>query len=555
MPDFITKPVPHTEAAKFLAGKPVVAREVFDRLLPDLQARAFTLAGVENANVMQGVRDLIAEIPRGADWDKVKGEIAAKVSPYLGEGAERRAELVMRQHGFQAYQAAQYEVMDRQRAAFPYWQYQTAEDDRVRESHAALNGVVMPADSPFWDAHYPPWDWGCRCFVVPLTEDDVAEMQAADAAKKPEERRVLDPAQQAQLETAGIVQRAPDGGVPRPINVTPRADAPRFNPQTLRLGAADLRPRYDAETWATFERWAKAQPLEFGEVAGRTVWDWMNAPAPRAARAGRAPRAQRVNPPAAPAATVAQVAPAPTAGAFDAAAVDVEREAIRTAAYKTERRISAANVNETIKLKNGRTVIFKPRDGEDLGTRPGKVPDGTQHRREVAASILDQELRLGLVPPTTLLTYNGRVGSAQLWKEEGGGWKMAGEFKNPFQLVARLPERMKQDWQLFDDLVAHLDRHGRNLLFREIDGRVEVALIDNGLSAPIRPSAKRVRGPLEGAAIDATNLAKLDDLLAREREVRAKLEPYLEPAAIDLIFVRARILKQQGTYGNAHPDY
>jgi hypothetical protein len=70
---------------------------------------------------------------------------------------------------------------------------------------------------------------------VPLQAEDVADIEKADADKKPEERRVLSPERQAQLEKSGIVIRALDGEVPRPINVTPRADAPRFEPGTLKL--------------------------------------------------------------------------------------------------------------------------------------------------------------------------------------------------------------------------------------------------------------------------------------------------------------------------------
>jgi SPP1 gp7 family putative phage head morphogenesis protein len=45
--------------------------------------------------------------------------------------------------------------------------YQTAGDDHVRESHAALDGIVKPVDDVFWNTYYPPNDWGCRCDVTP----------------------------------------------------------------------------------------------------------------------------------------------------------------------------------------------------------------------------------------------------------------------------------------------------------------------------------------------------------------------------------------------------
>ena len=45
-------------------------------------------------------------------------------------------------------------------------QYHTANDDKVRPEHAALNGVTLPPSDPFWEEYYPPNGWNCRCTVV-----------------------------------------------------------------------------------------------------------------------------------------------------------------------------------------------------------------------------------------------------------------------------------------------------------------------------------------------------------------------------------------------------
>lgn len=62
-----------------------------------------------------------------------------------------------------------------------YLQYRTAGDDRVRPEHAALEGVTLPIDDPFWEEYYPPNNWNCRCSVVqvrkskqPATDHDEA---------------------------------------------------------------------------------------------------------------------------------------------------------------------------------------------------------------------------------------------------------------------------------------------------------------------------------------------------------------------------------------------
>lgn len=52
-----------------------------------------------------------------------------------------------------------------------YLQYRTALDDRVRAEHAALEGVTLPLDDPFWDTAFPPNGWNCRCHVIPVPQE------------------------------------------------------------------------------------------------------------------------------------------------------------------------------------------------------------------------------------------------------------------------------------------------------------------------------------------------------------------------------------------------
>ena len=52
--------------------------------------------------------------------------------------------------------------------------YDTAGDERVRAEHAALDGTTRPQDDDFWDGHYPPLDWNCRCSATELDESAAA---------------------------------------------------------------------------------------------------------------------------------------------------------------------------------------------------------------------------------------------------------------------------------------------------------------------------------------------------------------------------------------------
>ena len=292
MPDFLFTAVPNQEAIDFIQSKQVMSRDVFDQLLPELQARAFTISGAVPADVMQTVRDLVAGLPAGQPWDVQKKLIAESISPYFVDpaateevqaeqsaAAEAKAELLLRIHGQEAYAAAAYKVMDRQRAVFKNWQYQTMGDARVRPTHAALDGIVLPADSPFWDLHYPPWDWGCRCIVIPLSDSDVADVAKRDADKPVEQRSILEGPLLRELELNNRLVR----GMNNITNVAPPqgVNAFRFDPGAAKIDIDYLRAKYSPEVWQQFESWAQKTKLP----DGRTVYEWLTDEAAPAAEA------------------------------------------------------------------------------------------------------------------------------------------------------------------------------------------------------------------------------------------------------------------------------
>jgi len=56
------------------------------------------------------------------------------------------------------------------KALFPLLRYSAILDDRTREDHEALNGMVRPADDPIWNEFFPPNGYNCRCLVEQLPE-------------------------------------------------------------------------------------------------------------------------------------------------------------------------------------------------------------------------------------------------------------------------------------------------------------------------------------------------------------------------------------------------
>ena len=162
--------------------------------------------------------------------------------------------------------------MDRQRDVFPFWQYHSMGDDHVRPTHEALDGVVLPCDHEFWKTHFPPWEFGCRCQVIPISQADKEELEQRDEKRDPDHRDVLDDDAQKELSTSRRLVR---NGVTYNMTAPSEQGKPgafQWHPGDLRLSVEDLKKRYDAQTWQTFQTWAKGTRID---GINKTVWSWI----------------------------------------------------------------------------------------------------------------------------------------------------------------------------------------------------------------------------------------------------------------------------------------
>jgi SPP1 gp7 family putative phage head morphogenesis protein len=110
----------------------------------------------------------------------------------------------------------------------PVWEYQAVGDDRTRPTHMALDGLQYPVNHPFWDSYYPPWEWRCRCSVIP-----VLDYRKNYDPKKPNSQSSVD------LDDDGIPIRANVSGTPVRIEKSDFSGVPRQTnlEQVLKTGA------------------------------------------------------------------------------------------------------------------------------------------------------------------------------------------------------------------------------------------------------------------------------------------------------------------------------
>lgn len=267
------RPRPHTEAALMLRRKVPVLREVFDQLSPELRIRAFTISGVTATGLIQKVRDRIASIPEEhASWEDARTEITSWLKDWMGPvAARRRAELLLRTHLFQAYQAANWRAMQEDPSA-KFMQYLATEDDRVRDTHRALNGLILPKTDPFWDTHFPPWEWGCRCRARVVTDFEADIVKGQDQNNPPEEQRLVTGPRLERLR-AGHLER---GGRTFFVGTDPTKPRGEFSwtPDDLLLGFKQALDRLPPEQAHDLQQLASKVV-----IGNRTLSDWWDLPA------------------------------------------------------------------------------------------------------------------------------------------------------------------------------------------------------------------------------------------------------------------------------------
>jgi SPP1 gp7 family putative phage head morphogenesis protein len=188
------QPLPPREAIDYLKAKGFEPSFDWRDVYAEEHARAFTVAKMMRVDLLQTVHEhLVQALEQG----KSLRDFAAELTPLLkregwwgkqemtdpltGErrnvqlGSPWRLQTIYDVNLRTAYSAGRWQRAQRSRAVLPYLVYRSMRDARVRPAHARWNGTLLPQDHPWWDTHYPPNGWRCRCLAYPLSEADAAD--------------------------------------------------------------------------------------------------------------------------------------------------------------------------------------------------------------------------------------------------------------------------------------------------------------------------------------------------------------------------------------------
>ena len=180
--------LPPKEAISYFESKGYTISWNWYETLEAAHARAFTVAKCTNLDVLNTIRasvdsalksgmteqqfidQLTPTLQKLGWWGKQTVVDSSGTAQTVQLGSPRRLATIYQTNTRTAYASGRYAQMMNNAADFPYWQYVAVMDSHTRLTHGELNLMVFRYDDPFWQTHYPPNDWECRCRVRTMSE-------------------------------------------------------------------------------------------------------------------------------------------------------------------------------------------------------------------------------------------------------------------------------------------------------------------------------------------------------------------------------------------------
>ena len=163
---------PFLEAVAFFRKKLNIPTERWDDLWKEQHAKGFMIAGANKADLLADFREAVDKaIAKGVTLRDFRKDFDAIVKQhgwnYKGN-RNWRSEVIYRTNIRTAYQAGRWQQLTDPDvlATQPYLEYRHGDSRHPRPQHLAWDGLILPADDPFWQSHYPPNGWGCKCKVL-----------------------------------------------------------------------------------------------------------------------------------------------------------------------------------------------------------------------------------------------------------------------------------------------------------------------------------------------------------------------------------------------------
>lgn len=161
-------------------------------------SQAFTVAKTAGADVLDDIAGAVGNaIANGETFDQFVSDIepilvekgwwgqGPAFDPETGEiniaqlGSLNRLRIIYDTNLRMSYAAGNWASITRNQGDLPYLMYAHTTSLHPRAEHLAWDGICLTVDDPWWDTHYPPNGWGCKCGVISLTRQQYASMNSS----------------------------------------------------------------------------------------------------------------------------------------------------------------------------------------------------------------------------------------------------------------------------------------------------------------------------------------------------------------------------------------
>lgn len=208
MPGITLKPLPPAEAIAYFRQKGYrIGFDHRDVWQQEHQA-AFTVAKAMQLDLLKDIRDHVdAALANGTTFADFKAALKPNLvkrgwwgqqqmtDPLTGEtstvqlGSPRRLKVIYDTNLRTAHAEGQWQRIQEAKAALPFLMYDHTPSEHERIEHKAWDGIVLPVDDPWWQAHYPVKAWGCKCRAIQVGQRQLDRL-GVKVGQAPETRYV-----------------------------------------------------------------------------------------------------------------------------------------------------------------------------------------------------------------------------------------------------------------------------------------------------------------------------------------------------------------------------
>lgn len=257
------KALPAKEAIEFFRQKGYAISFSWEDVWQSGHQAAFTVAKAMQLDILRDIRTAVDTVMSdGTTFETFRKNLkprllekgwwgkAEMTDPLTGEtklvqlGSTRRLRTIFDTNLRTAHSEGQWARIQEAKKSFPYLRYNANNSEHPRLEHSGWDDLVLPADDPFWQAHFPVKAWGCKCNVTQMN----ARMLEQSGLKVGESPKV--PEYTYTNKRTGEIQKIPAGVHPA-FNYPPGgrlANMPKFLADKLVAVPADIGAQWVAVT-------------------------------------------------------------------------------------------------------------------------------------------------------------------------------------------------------------------------------------------------------------------------------------------------------------------